>query len=684
MYKAIVLYLVGFMQLIAPACAASEPVLLAQLANGGSLYVLGQDDQGPVKRVQLRTVYASPVTRGGFDNVLSTVSVERIDCVKQQAVTERVSIYANPEASGDALASTDLAVSDGNAVAIDPRSNTALAKVFVTVCRSMETASRTPAPSPTVPHVALAPEAPGGQAGPVVTPIAQAPAQGAAAVAPARALPSPAPLSPAPQAADNSGSPPPAPPGPPEPQVPLAPQKRGEAGGVLAESKPFAGTTFTLGVMGLLAEYVYYDKEHLDFLRAVRDKLQRGREAYADADGQRRPLFDTSFAQVDHEVRDYEAKLAEKQRFLTAANLVPVRLPEVSPTLWASFRGELYKHGPSEETVLVFRGTASALDWLTNLWMGVDLFEFEAPNYVAARKLTDEVLKRGFKPIVVGHSLGAGMAQYVGVHSGLRVVGFNSSPLPERYISSRPADPRQIRLFSAIETDGEGAAGNTNTPNRFRPDPVSISFPNFGEWVNHSAMVDGEFVKAHQHLVKPLCVLSRPVPFMTQQESEQRKALVSSFTAKGMFTGVLSPGLLNLHKTAPAEQGVVLALKASVKKGMNNPVWRPDSSSAFDKAVAAEVVERVQVAAVKVYQNTFTTASVARTGAEIIWGSTWKGLLDVGVTAAKTAGANMLMTHGLMPHAMDRFNRGMQAALSSDVFEANVVLARCAAPTSIY
>lgn len=435
--------------------------------------------------------------------------------------------------------------------------------------------------------------------------------------------------------------------------------------------------------MGGLAEYVYYDEERLRLIAATHAKLYRIRQTL-DLDGRQHPLVEDSYAQVGKELNRYEAKLAEKKAFLAAAYLVLLPLPATPSTPFSSFRGELYKHVPSGETVLVFRGTASAHDWLTNLWLGVDLFKIEAPNYAAARKLTEAVVKSGLKPIVVGHSLGAGMAQYVGVLHGLKVVGFNSSPLPESYLSSRPVDPRQVRLFSAIEVPARPAEGGGNAEDRLRPDPVSIRAPQLGEWVNSNNLSDGELIKAHQHLVKPLCVLSRPEPFTTPQEDEQAQAIRSSFIAKGIFTGVLKPGILNLHKTAPAEQGTHLAIKAAARKGMNHPVWRPDSSSSFDKAVAAEVVDRVEVAAVKAYQQTFTMAGAVRTGGEFAFGSLFKGLLDVGATLTKDYVAQKLVTHGLMPHGMDRFNRGMQAARNSDVFDADVVKARCLEPASIY
>jgi putative lipase involved disintegration of autophagic bodies len=39
--------------------------------------------------------------------------------------------------------------------------------------------------------------------------------------------------------------------------------------------------------------------------------------------------------------------------------------------------------------------------------------------------LVSALRKRGDAPLVVGHSLGGGMAQYVGFKFGLKVVGFN-------------------------------------------------------------------------------------------------------------------------------------------------------------------------------------------------------------------------------------------------------------------
>lgn len=537
-----------------------------------------------------------------------------------------------------------------------------------------------PAAAPTGPVAQTAPTAPGGVG----------PAPGAAPAPPAATDPL--------TANDGRDTPPPG--SSPPPQWPtLDPAAPGQApgGGLppgdLASRPPFAGSAFPLGVMGLLAEYVYYDEERLRLLDATRAKLERIRNSLdATHDGplplSRQGLLiravRASYEKAEKDWAHYQAKLEDKQRFLSVqAQLLPQALPAAAAVPLSSFRGELYRHASSGETLLVFRGSHSALDWLTNLWLGIDLAQQEAPNYNVARQVAAAVVKGGARPIVVGHSLGAGMAQYVGALNGLRVVGFNSSPLPERYLTGRAADPALVRLFSALETGVvDEAAPAGSAPPKLRRDLVSLGIPDVGEWASQNDRPLG-FLKAHQHLHKPVCVVSRPQPFTTPREDEQLMAIVSRFVAKGMFSGVLMPGIGNLHKSAPSEAAMKVAIKALMSGEMKQPLFMPDSRSAFDQAVAEEIADRVKVAAIQSYQKYFTVAAVGRTAVEYKWGAKWKVFAELGASAAKAYAGYRLVTDVLRPHSMDRLNRGLQGAWSGDVFDTAAVEDRCIGPLAV-
>lgn len=65
-------------------------------------------------------------------------------------------------------------------------------------------------------------------------------------------------------------------------------------------------------------------------------------------------------------------------------------------------------------------------------------------------------------------------------------------------------------------------------------------------------------------------------------------------------------------------------------------------------------------------------------------GQFMEGADGCGCHRAEALAVNKQVTHGLLLHGMERFNRGMQGQLNSDVFVADVVKARCAEPTSMY
>jgi hypothetical protein len=309
---------------------------------------------------------------------------------------------------------------------------------------------------------------------------------------------------------------------------------------------------------------------------------------------------------------------------------------------------------------------------VNNIWLGLDLFKIEAPHYTSARELVQALVKAGKKPIVTGHSLGGGLAQYTAAKFGLRAVAFNSSPLPVRYFSStREVNPAKIRVYSAME----------KTPNsnedKYRPDPVSIAAPNALERTN--AALSNEYFKAHFHLVKPICVESAPEPFTTPAEEEEIQEQING----AMLTGILS-AIKGGKATAIADKGLELRIKNGIKESIDHPVWRPTSNTPYEMKVSETVVSEVQKSAVLVYQELGGSVKTIKGMGELLMGRYVDGAKTWGGVISNIALKSALRKHLHMPHSMSRFNRGMQAQLEANPFLAESVMVQCAKPGSIY
>jgi hypothetical protein len=86
---------------------------------------------------------------------------------------------------------------------------------------------------------------------------------------------------------------------------------------------------------------------------------------------------------------------------------------------YGSFRA-ITVHG--RKTVLSFSGTDNARDWIDNIGQGVAGI---SPQYARAVRLA----KSSSADIVVGHSLGGGLASYCALYCGKRAATVNPSPL---------------------------------------------------------------------------------------------------------------------------------------------------------------------------------------------------------------------------------------------------------------
>lgn len=651
-----------------------EPILAGKSANGSSLYYVALDISGEIKTVRTRLVYPTPQVVGDIKNVIASVSVEQIDCRMMTRNTTHIELYENPDATGIPVWTKDISPAERNLVTIDLNAQTASTIIYRAVC-SIRTTTTVPSKPPqnssvAVPNVtppSVAPSSPDLLPQPGQRPIIVSNDTTTAPQTPTQTSPP-----------NNSNSIPQN-----TPQYPIAEGYRPRVVEAIAGHRPFPNSIFTLGVMGKLAEYVYYDRKELDFHEATFEKIQRGRDKVL-LDGQKHSLIEEAYRRIDMRVTDYREKLGSKGAFLEQAKLEVVPLPKVGTVAISTFRAELYRHQPSGEMILVFRGTKEPLDWVSNLWTGVDLLSIEAPHYRAAHDLVSALRKRGDRPLVVGHSLGGGMAQYVGFKFGLKVVGFNSAPLPERYYSDgEGANVQFIRLFSAVEN---GQRQGMPIPAGY-PDPVSITLPDEAGAINQ-LFVDYAPIKARQHLTKPICIKSVPDPFLTEREKRLNLALVNTVLSKGVASA-LAGGVIPKVGPIALDQAIIANIKSAVKSGLSDPIWRADNNPKVDnKKVAEAVKDEVTKIAVQQYTAIGGATSVAKGGYKLAFGNSWGDMFSgIGTLAAATGklvAVDYAITHWLLPHSMERLNRGMRSVANADVFLADPVRAQCQTSVTTY
>jgi hypothetical protein len=655
----------------ATALAAPDPAMLGRFEDGSTLYLASSDGAGNLRLVRTRRVYPAPRHVGQFSGVLSEIAWQRIDCVTRTHETERMEWYDNADASGRPLQEFDVPPALRQTLVVRADDRSVAGALVNAACAAGATVLAGQPAAPVRPQPA-APVRPGAPAGPGAFP-----APGTTPADPAASAPTGWPgdngnAPPAPRGPGGGMQPPgrsPAPPGPYLPQSPPGPT------GTIADQRPFPESVFTLGTMGRLAQYVYFDQEQLALLSAAADTMARA-QARLVPGSVMKSLVDTAAAHNDKARDRYQAALAAKQAMLASESLVSEPLPALPAKPISAFRAELYRHVPTGQLILVFRGSQEGLDWLSNLWLGVDLLSIESPHYQAARELAERIVRSGRKPVVVGHSLGGGMAQYVGQLHGLKTVAFNSSPLPARYIPARHDNaPDNIRLFSAIEFYDQ--PNNTVT----RADPVSLRLPKLAEELSawFGTAPDDGLVKAHQHLVAPVCVASRPQPFRNEEEDEALARRINHM----LYPSVMGYLITGQPMKGALEQGMQVWISKEVGRQLSDPVWQPASRSAFDKRVSDYAKKEVASAAIDAFHAAQGAARMGNIVYNSAFGSMWKAASTMGKAVGKTM-FKVELGLQFMPHSMERFNRGMQAEVGNDVFVAKSITAQCQPPAATY
>ena len=346
----------------------------------------------------------------------------------------------------------------------------------------------------------------------------------------------------------------------------------------------------------------------------------------------------------------FRRELSDKESLLQEVGLqaFAVPLPKLTPP---GFRAELYRHKASGQYVLAFRGSAELGDWVSNVWMGVDFGQVTSPHYAAADAVVAALKRRGVSPLVVGHSLGGGMAQYVAYRHKLRAVGFNPSPLPERYLSGQSYDPDHVRLFTALELPRPEAATSTERDPRLG-DPLSLGL----ESLRRKSETIDRWVKANRQLVKPICLLTLPEPYLDEHEDEELANAVGKYFVKGPVQNLLlvtkAAKLRSLAVTAGAGIGLHQLL--------DDPIWR-ESADGRPEAAAFEAKRRAMLEGMKWVK---TGQGAAKAAGWLYSAVSGRGMgrtaAQIGVGLAEMTAA-LYIKRVLQVHGMQRFVRGLGA-----------------------
>jgi len=377
------------------------------------------------------------------------------------------------------------------------------------------------------------------------------------------------------------------------------------------------------------AGYQPYQKDHLSFkLTVVQMAVEESRRKLAQ----------------------FQKQIDDRQALLTELELVPQALPPVPRKAPDSFKAELFRHTPTGQYLLAFRGTDEAADWISNAWLGVDLMKFTSPHYAAADDLVAALVRKGIQPMVLGHSLGGGMAQYTAYRHNLRVVGFNASPVPERYLSGSRYDASRARLYTALELPQRQPDPSSNVDGRVG-DPLSLQVDKLRKL---SPTLHG-WIKASHQLVKPICLLTLPDPYYDAfEDADMAEAVTMGFAQGPLQTLIhLTP------KDAAKKAALIVATNQGIDFLLDDPAWAQVGGTdqvatveAQKRAVKSGVKQAKALAAMgKLLGTLFNTARGAHMGRTAV--DVTAGLVDMFAIAEIK---RMLQVHG-----MARFVRGLGA-----------------------
>ncbi len=602
---------------------ASRDQRLGVTGDGAELILThaGSADDKGVRVVELRLVFPQPVALAGVTDVRARVDQQELNCSRKTSKEMSLRLYRSEDASGTPVKTIQLGANGD--VAIDLTQPASLAAALY-----REVCAEQPTPTSTSANAAVHESLPESLS---IVSTSETNKSAALYAPPSVTVPK--------LADPEAGAA--APPASPE---------------LSANSKT---TVMTLRDAAWLAYYVYYDRDLLELADGVLAKLEGGLTANF-TNMKKPPGF--LMAAIDTEAASRNVineALVEKAKLLDLLGLDLVSLPYSGTQVAPTFKAELYRQRVDGQYVLVFRGSMHTMDWVTNLWLGVDLIELEAPHYEAARKVTAELLQRNIRPLVLGHSLGAGLAQYVAALYGLDVVGFNSSPLPRRYLGQRRVRPSaQVRILSAVEQQKMSKAdGGT-----LLFDPVSIGISSMADIQPLAAglrtYLGHDF--AHEFLGAPNCVLSNPVPVLSSDEDRELTDVAASVYGDGAVKNFV----------------IGTAVTEATVGGLRGKLWQPDDSSERAKEIATEARRQIGAQLAKQIEAMKTAGNMLGMLGNAALGNSGSAFQEAGVDLVKGAGT-LELKRWLMVHDMARFARGMRIIDDSGIFSAKLDTVAC-------
>ena len=657
-------------EVAAQGAATGAPEI--RLASGERAVVLAAEparDGSAQRDVAVHRILAAPRSVYGVPGTHSMRIAYRMNCTTRQWFIREVLLYPDRALNGAPLRQIDLS---SQSVTYPPLESDPLASaVFAAACTPMAWAS-----GPTAPPAAAA--APGASL------PAPAPAPAFGPGAPVAALPGTppgsAPAVPAtPEGASaaydpTGGEPPPEP--EVAPQVPPSAPGRDPGAGVglpppmdggtvsITESRPFADLNWTLGTLSGLAHYAYTDRHthraRGEALLVLSSLLSRHQQADGEPAAPDSALPWTMLRlAIERGVKDaraYERNAEAKAEFLRSSGLEEDVPHDVALMLadsrnkkaLAGLRVEFHRRIGTDDYAIVFRGSAQAEDWANNLWLGLDLGGVEAPYYQRAREIVAQfrVERPRARIVLVGHSLGGGLAQHVGNQLRLHVVAFNSSPLPPSYtVTANKEQQDRTRVYSAVyKMRRLGIAA---------PDPVSIG----AAWMAQRNLAQQLGARATQHLVRPVCTLARPDPDLSEEE---RAAFVEEAAAAMATPSILSKlGLLNQAVGELPHEIAVESLKA-------DPLWAA-AGRRHGLQVPLVGSRLLENAGRKTFAVQSGLLSAGEIGAQLLFRRPGALALNLGLKAAafgvRATGVTLMQLH-----SMGRYMRGLQYVTLSDGF----------------